>query len=534
MLYDALPVAVAASALLASLLVLVQQATAGARATLVWLALFVVVSLWRLLMLRAWRRDDSTPLRAERRYIQGAAAAGLVWGLASVLLFPSSTPHQVFLAFVVAGVSAGGVSTLAASLPAAASFLASALLPLTLRLALVGGLMATSMAIMTLAFLGFLVLAARRIAQTLEQNSVLRFQEEQQQSSQVRQTELLERMGEIGRIGIWQLDVATGAVRWSTQLYRIYGLADGPPPPMEVALTVLPEPGRSDLDRAIRRVIEQGVPYEGEYELVNLEGRTLWIHVAFEPELEGGTVVRVHGIVQDVTERRRLDVMKSEFVSTASHELRTPLTSIRGSLGLVASGAAGTLPERARNLLEIAARNSERLILLINDLLDIEKIESRQMAFTIRRQPLLPLVQQALDATSEFASSLGVSYELRGESTALVDVDGERFVQVLVNLLSNAAKFSPPGGSVTVSVSDEAASSCVSVRDRGPGIPESFIPRLFQKFSQADSSDRRRKGGTGLGLAIARAIMERLGGTIELETAEGQGSTFRVRLPRGA
>ncbi|WP_342235646.1 response regulator [Inquilinus sp. OTU3971] len=238
-------------------------------------------------------------------------------------------------------------------------------------------------------------------------------------------------------------------------------------------------------------------------------------------------------VLRDATERQRLDALKSEFVSTVSHELRTPLTSIRGSLGLIVAGAAGVLPDKAKALLDIAHKNSERLVGLVNDILDIEKIESGRMELRRDRLEVGSLLDQAIDMNQAYAAQHEVEYwvSARPEMQVPVMGDADRLIQVLTNLLSNAAKFSPPGAVVDVAFDVIGSRVRISVRDHGAGIPEAFRGRIFQRFAQADSSDARQKGGTGLGLSITKAIVERHGGQIGFEAAEGGGTRFWFTLP---
>ena len=237
-------------------------------------------------------------------------------------------------------------------------------------------------------------------------------------------------------------------------------------------------------------------------------------------------------IVRDISERKKVERLKNEFVSTVSHELRTPLTSIRGSLGLIRAGVAGDMSSEVQELIEIAHKNSERLIVLINDILDIEKIESGKMSFVLKPVELMPLVEQAIAANRSYAEQFNVSFTLVNTLPKVkVNVDSQRFIQVLTNLLSNAAKFSPPNETVTIGVTQHDRLIRISVHDRGEGIPEEFRDRIFQKFAQADSSDARQKGGTGLGLSIAKAIAERLEGQLGFETKINQGTTFYCDLP---
>lgn len=238
-------------------------------------------------------------------------------------------------------------------------------------------------------------------------------------------------------------------------------------------------------------------------------------------------------IVRDIAERQKIDRMKREFVSTVSHELRTPLTSICGSLGLIAGGAMGEVSGQVRQLINIAYNNSERLIRLINDILDIDKIESGKIAMAMRVQPMMGLIEQALEENRGYAEQYGVRFELAQRPIDVdVDVDSDRFMQVMANLLSNAAKFSPREEVVNVDVVVEAGEVRVSVTDHGSGIPETFRDKIFQKFTQADSSDTRQKGGTGLGLAICKALIECMNGTMGYKTEINRGTTFYFSLPR--
>ena len=261
------------------------------------------------------------------------------------------------------------------------------------------------------------------------------------------------------------------------------------------------------------------------------DGSTFPADVAVSPvPLADG--LRFVAIVRDVTERKQIDQMKNEFVSTVSHELRTPLTSIAGSLGLLAGGAAGELPDRSARLIKIAYTNSERLVRLINDILDIEKIESGKMTFDLKPVALLPLLEQTLQANRGFAEGYGVELELdRSQDGAVVVADPDRLVQVITNLVSNAAKFSSRGGAVGVSVHPLDRRYRISVADQGSGIPEEFKGRIFSKFAQADGSDTRAKGGTGLGLSIVKEIVTRMGGTVSFDSVAGEGATFHVDLP---
>jgi PAS domain S-box-containing protein len=263
------------------------------------------------------------------------------------------------------------------------------------------------------------------------------------------------------------------------------------------------------------------------------DGKVLDLAAHLVPQRdESGHVTGFFVLVTDISELKRLERLKAEFVATVSHELRTPLTSIRGSLGLLASGVAGSLPEAGKTLVDIARDSCERLVRLINDILDFEKIESGKMSLNPEVIDLPELVERSVRANDGFATSHGVTVRVLVETPGVrVRADSDRLNQVIANLLSNACKFSPPGGVVEVTVARRGALAYVGVSDRGPGIPEAFQSRIFQRFSQADSSDTRHKGGTGLGLAISWAIVERLEGHIGFQAREGGGTTFFFELP---
>jgi len=259
--------------------------------------------------------------------------------------------------------------------------------------------------------------------------------------------------------------------------------------------------------------------------------------VAFPAELalsEWRETARVHYtvVVRDLTERQHMARMKDEFLATVSHELRTPLTSVLGALGLLASGAAGALPKAAVPLAEVAKRNGERLSRLIDDVLDLTKLEGNQMVLQLRPMHLAPLLREALSANQGYAQRAGVHLSLEvPEGSPQVRLDADRFLQVMANLLSNAIKHSPAGEAVHVVLTWTEAVVRVRVRDRGPGIDPKFRARMFEKFSQADGSDRRAQGGTGLGLYITRMLVERMGGEVAVDSVAGEGATFIVALP---
>jgi signal transduction histidine kinase len=252
-------------------------------------------------------------------------------------------------------------------------------------------------------------------------------------------------------------------------------------------------------------------------------------------DLNQGLEHRLNAVLQnfesaqeELLEQKRIEKLKNDFISVISHEVRTPLTSIHGALNLLKSGLGGELNPQGQRLLDAAYRNSQRLVRLVNDLLDLQRIESGTMTFNLRPVDLRSLLDQAIEASQAHAGQLGIRLVLKSAPAgARVRGDSDRMMQVMTNLLSNAAKFSPEGETVVVEASRHGASVRVEVTDRGPGVPPGFRDRIFQKFAQAASSDR---GGSGLGLSITKAIVEHMSGHVGFESEPGR-TTFYFDLP---
>ncbi len=274
------------------------------------------------------------------------------------------------------------------------------------------------------------------------------------------------------------------------------------------------------------------VSFEGEGKL---NKRTYYYQSVYVPAYDDdGQVKGFYAMSFDIADRKRVEMMMNEFVSMVSHELRTPLTSINGSLRLVAAGIAGQVPDKAQELITVAMRNGDRLLHLINDILDLEKIASGKMEFNFQISQIGPMIQDAISANKSYADQYGVSIKWHeAYSEMMVNVDRHRVAQVLANLLSNAIKFSNKGGEVEVTVEMVLAKQRIKVivTDHGCGIPANFHSKIFQKFSQVDGSNTRKKGGTGLGLNICKTIIEKMEGSIGFTSTVDVGSQFYFELP---
>jgi PAS domain S-box-containing protein len=253
----------------------------------------------------------------------------------------------------------------------------------------------------------------------------------------------------------------------------------------------------------------------------------------FDPQTE--EFLGVRGTARDVSENKRVERLKSEFISIVSHELRTPLTSIRGALGLLTTDAVGQLPEKAHSIIDIAHKNSLRLAQIIDDMLDMEKMVTDKMAFDIKPEEIKKVVQELVATINPIAEQrhINISVKILTDMDQAM-VDSNRLMQLLNNLVSNAIKFSPEGETIEVSVNDNDAFVRVSVADHGPGIPKEFHQEIFQKFTQVGSSTTRTRNGSGLGLSIAKAIAERMDALLSVESTVGVGSVFHLDLPTSA
>ena len=284
-------------------------------------------------------------------------------------------------------------------------------------------------------------------------------------------------------------------------------------------------------DCPISTALRDGVPQRVSDEVYwRKDGTSFPVEYTAAPIREDGDATGAVVVFRDISERRELDKRQAEFTSVVSHELRTPLTSIRGSLGLLAGGALGQLPEKGQRMVEIAVQNTDRLVRLINDILDMERIEAGKISVERRPTGAGELISRAVDEMSGMAAREGVELSA-SPLDAHVLADPDRILQTLTNLISNAIKFSPPGAPVSVSAERHGAQVIFRVADEGRGIPADKLESIFEPFQQVDASDSREKGGTGLGLAICRSIVDQHGGRIWAESAGGEGSRLYFTLP---
>ena len=382
--------------------------------------------------------------------------------------------------------------------------------------------------LLTFALGGILMVLARR-AETVAQQVRQKTQQLRENEEQVQTL-----VDAVTDYAIYRLD-ADGCVRsWNTGAHRLKGYLPEEIIGQHYGRFYTEEDRANDEPTRLLTAAAAAGHYASERWWVRKDGRHFWAtFVVYALRNTQNQLIGFANVVRDTTQKHEVEQLKSEFISTVSHELRTPLTSIRGSLGLLEAGAAGKLPDKAQSLIKIAYHNSERLVRIINDILDIEKIESGKLSLNIQSIEVAPFLQHVLEVHQTYGHKYQVNFLLDPIPDPIhVSADPDRLAQVMANLLSNAAKFSPSGAQVHVRAKSGATRVRFEVEDLGAGIPEEFRSRIFEKFAQADASASRRFEGTGLGLSITRQLVQAMGGTIGFTSTEGEGTTFHFDLPR--
>jgi PAS domain S-box-containing protein len=335
---------------------------------------------------------------------------------------------------------------------------------------------------------------------------------------------------------VYDCDIPNGKVQLATRWKEMLGYIDAEigDDVVEWASRIHPDDTKKVMDEVQEVLDGRHRSFAGEYRLQHKNGHYLWVldRGMVVQRDDGGTPLRMVGTHTNITQRKQMDTIKTEFISTVSHELRTPLTSIRGSLGLLEAGVLGALPVKALDMIKVANKNSQRLITLVNDILDMDKLLSGKMAMQSEVITLSEVIAHAVEANAAYAANYQVRFSISPCTiNCQVIGDANRLMQVITNLLSNAAKFSHPGDIVEIRQRDAGAFLRVEVEDRGEGIPLAFQPRIFEAFSQADSANTRRQGSTGLGLNISKKLIEQMGGEVGYTTEINCGTTFWFTVP---
>ena len=558
-LYDQLWIAIVGAFVIGSIATLELWEPGYRGLVLFWWVLVSLMSAASAGLLLRYRRSRDKLADADQwmRWLGlSALSIGSVWGFASAVFFPAHTDEQqVFLAFLITGVVTAGVPLFSGSWPIYAIFAASILLPFAYVLANFGSTLFSELAALVPVFYAINVAIAYRLNQVFTTGYRLRYAyselTDDYRALNKRLNEQLAELHEAGRqveesgrklalfadrAPIAVLEIAPDAAiqQINPAAERLFGYVPAELVGKSFATLLAPE-ARADFAQRWQTLTASHQPLLAELmPSLRRDGLELACEWTLTPLVNGsGRVLSVVAQGRDLSSQLEADRLKKEFTSTLSHELRTPLTSIIGSLQLINSGVIRHGEGEALELTTIAERNGQRLLDLINDLLDMEKIRSGSFDITPETIGVDDLVQEALVLNRAFAERYKVRLMTRSTlPEAQVQADRKRILQVLTNLISNAAKFAPDGSAVELDVNDVGNGIRISVQDRGPGIPEDFRARMFTRFSQADTAAARQKGGTGLGLAISKHLMELMNGHIDYEDRPGGGSTFWVELPK--
>jgi PAS domain S-box-containing protein len=526
---------------------------------LFWWSLVLLVTAARAVLYFGFRTNAGRTNEAEQwmRWLAiSALASGVTWGFAGAVFFPSHTDEQqVFLAFLLAGVTSAGIPAYAASWPMFAMYAGVIVLPFTYVLANFGNRLFTEIALLVPFFYLINVAIAYRLNRVFlsgyrlrhaydrltEDHTRLNKQLEQQIENLLDARQEVEASGrklalfaERAPIAVIEMDAHSTILEMNPATENMLGYSATELIGRDALNTLFPADEATLTPAWWEQFVARRVPANRvRARCLRRDGLEVDCEFSITPLVnEAGDLVSIIAQCQDITQQLEAERLKKEFTATLSHELRTPLTSIIGSLQLVTSGVVGDAGQEISELTEVAERNAQRLLDLINDLLDIDKIESGKFALLPESVRLGDLVQESLTLNKAYADRFMVRLEVHGDVPDVrLHVDRRRLIQVMTNLLSNAAKFSPEGSTVEVSTRCADGMVRVEVSDRGPGIPEEFRSRIFTRFAQADSTTTRHKGGTGLGLAICRRLIELMNGRIGFDGRPGGGTTFHFELP---
>src|SRR5438874_1930291 len=546
-LYSQLPLGMAATIVIGVIASLELHEGRLLDLVLFWGGLLAIVVVLHALLYLGYRNDAQRHEHTAQwlRWLGiGAFAAGATWGFAAAVFFPShADERQVFLAFLLAGVISGGIPMYAASWPVFAAYAAAIALPFTYVLATFGNRLFAEIALLIPLFYGVSVAIAFRLNGVFLSGYRLRHAYQRQLVELQEARRQIEASGrklalfaERSPIAVLELD-ADGVVHDVNHAAELlFGYAADELIGHSAKRLVQPK-HHGDFERDWASLMTTRAPLAGvKVRNPRRDGIDVVCEWTVTPLVNAdGQLLSVIAQGRDITAQLEAERMKKEFTSTLSHELRTPLTSIIGSLQLINAGVLGDVPKDVAELTEVAERNGQRLLDLINDILDIEKIESGKLTLMPEVIRVDELVREAMLLNKGFGDRFHVRFEAHGDLlTREVTADRKRLLQVMTNLLSNAAKFSPEGEVVEITTDEVSGRLRIGVHDKGPGIPEAFRARIFGRFNQADSTATRQKGGTGLGLAICKRLIEMMQGRIGFQDRDGGGTIFWFELPRHA
>jgi PAS domain S-box-containing protein len=532
LLFNAMPLSIMATVINACILVFVQWNVVAHELLVGWLVILLLVTLYRGVLAYLYnvkKEQNYTNERWAYWFIVGVILISFVWASAAIWLFPESdVGHQMFMVIVLAGMCAGASTSLSFFRVTIVVFLVVVLTPLAIQFLLIGDKLSVSMGFMTVLFFFIVLASSIRIYLNTKQNISLRIDADLREKALQQSEEKYRLIFDSAPLGVVHYDAAGVITNFNEQFTHIVGEDKD----RFINFSLLNDTHDPKLRQAILKTFRGKYgQYEGKSNsLGGDKDKDIRLYCRGIQTDEGGVDGGV-AIMEDVTEEKKVERLKSEFVSTVSHELRTPLTAIRGAVGLLNEGVAGKLSNEARKLTEISEVNTNRLLMLIDDILDISKIELGELSFDFHLIDVRGFLEEVVRVMETYAKQHNVKLVLKRYcSDVYVNADHDRLMQVMYNLISNAVKFSPPDSKVIVSMACPDEGVRISVADSGPGIPEEFQDIIFNRFTQYDSSDSKRTGGTGLGLNIAKALVEKHNGEIGFNTGE-DGTTFYFILP---
>ena len=532
LLFNAMPLSIMATVINACILVFVQWNIVAHERLVIWLITLLTVTTFRGVLAYEYKENHEKAYANEKWtswFIVGVILTSIIWGSAAVWLFPANdVGRQVFMVIVLAGMCAGASTSLSFLRITIGVFLIVLLTPLAIQFLMLGDKLSVSVGVMTILFFVIVLASSMRIYKNTEQNISLRIDAYFREKALKESEEKYHLIFDSAPLGLVHYDNTGVITEFNERFINIIGedkhnLAN---------FSLLNDTHDPNLRQAILNTLRGKFgQYEGKSNALGGDKDKDIRLYCRGIQSEDGEILGGVSIMEDITEDKRVERLKSEFVSTVSHELRTPLTAIRGAVGLLNEGVVGDLPIEARKLTEISEVNTNRLLMLIDDILDISKIELGELSYDFHLMDVRRFLEEVVRVIETYARQHDVKLVLKRYcNDVFINADHDRMMQVMYNLLSNAIKFSPQNGKVIISMECIDEGVKISIADSGPGIPKEFQGVLFDRFTQYDSSDSRRTGGTGLGLNITKALIEKHHGKIDFETGK-DGTTFYIILP---
>lgn len=532
MLFNAIPNSVLANVFGSLVALFIYEGAVSKPRLYLWIGMLLTTTLVRSLHYRSFQKVRPEPEEIDAWFTEfriGSIALAAVIGSAGFLLFVyDNESFQLTLALMIVCIAAFAISSLSPRPELAVLFLVLILTPLIGSLYLSKTGSGTYAFWMMLVLLAMLIVSALRLGKTIARSIELTIEAEYRERDLRNSQQRLSLYVKETPLAVIEWDQNLQVKAWNPAAEHIFGYTGSEAQGRNLADLLFPGTTADKLTENWHKLVEETGGAQLIVENRKRDGSSIqceWFNTLLTDS--SSTNLGVMSLVQDVTEKMATEKLKQEFVSIVSHELRTPVTSIKGSLALLGSGILDDDKDKSREMLDIALLNTNRLQLLINDILDVDKLESGKMDFRFRDSDLVKLLSDVQTANQSYADQYSVTLTSTGfPATCMVSMDPDRIFQVVTNILSNAIKFSVTGGTVSLSLVKTGNDVRISVNNRGEVIPEKDRTKLFGKFFQRDSSTTRAKGGSGLGLYICQRILEEHGSLLDYESNAATGTTF--------